>query len=139
MDTTDTSVRILVADDNEKIRSGVCSLLHSHSSWIVCGEARDGRDAVEKAIELQPDVILVDVSMPHLNGFEVARCIHERVPQSEILIVTEHDSRSLAHIPSQPGVRGYVLKSRLSFDLDSAVDAASKHQALSRVAVAGSL
>ncbi|MGH9738788.1 MAG: response regulator [Candidatus Acidiferrales bacterium] len=94
-------------------------------------EASDGRDAVEKAIELRPDVVLVDISMPELNGLEVARCIHERLPQSEILIVTEHDLRFLAHVPPQPGVRGYVVKSRFGRDLVSAVDAASKHRPLS--------
>jgi DNA-binding NarL/FixJ family response regulator len=73
----------------------------------------------------------VDVSMPHLNGFEAARCIHEQLPDSEILIVTEHDSRTLAALPSQPGVRGYVEKSRISVDLIQAVDAASKHQPVS--------
>ncbi len=57
----------------------------SRAGWIVCGEARDGKEALEKAIQLKPDVILVDVSMPHLNGFEAARCIHEQVPSSEIL------------------------------------------------------
>lgn len=131
MDTKDSDIRILVVDDNAMMRSGLCSLLKSHPGWIVCGEAIDGRDAVQKAVDLRPDVILVDVSMPHLNGFETARCIHDKVPEAEILIVTEQDSRSLAHLPLQPGVRGYVMKSRLGRDLRSAVEAASKHQPLS--------
>lgn len=137
MDTKKNSdIRILVADDNAMMRSGLCSLLKSHPGWIVCGEAIDGRDAVQKAVELRPDVILVDVSMPHLNGIETARCIHEKVPEAEILIVTEQDSHSLAHMPQQPGVRGYVMKSRLGRDLSSAVEAASKHQPLSSSAAA---
>ena len=131
METKDEDVRILVADDNEMMRNGLCSLLKSHPGWIICGEAIDGRDAVEKAIDLRPAVVLVDVSMPHLNGFETARCIHEKVPEAEILIVTEHDSRTLAHLPPQAGVRGYVVKSRLDRDLLSAVDAASKHEPIS--------
>ena len=131
MDTKDGDIRILVADDSERMRSGLCSLLKSHPGWIICGEAINGRDAVEKAIHLGPDVILVDISMPHLNGFESARCIHENVPEAEILIVTEHDSRSLSHLPPQEGVRGYVVKSRLDRDLVSAVEAASKHEPLS--------
>lgn len=126
MNTKDSDIRILVADDNEMMRNGLCSLLQSHPGWIICGEAVDGRDAVEKAINLRPAVILVDVSMPHLNGFETARCIHEKVPEAEILIVTEHDSRTLAHLPPQEGVRGYVAKSRLDRDLLAAVEAASK-------------
>ena len=139
MNTKNSSVRILVADDSEVMRNGLRSLLQSRSDWVICGEATDGKEAVKKAVELQPDVILVDMSMPQLNGFEVARCIHERAPQSEILIVTEHDSRFFAHVEAPSGVRGYVLKSRLSHDLESAVDAASKHQSLSNKAVSGSL
>jgi DNA-binding NarL/FixJ family response regulator len=126
--TNHSLVRILVADDNELIRSGLCSVLESRPGWIICGEATDGKEALEKAIQLQPDVILLDVSMPHLNGFEAAKCIHELLPHSEILVVTDHDSRTLAALPSQPGVRGYVMKSRISVDLIAAVEAASKHQ-----------
>ena len=127
MATRDSSLRILVADDCELIRSSLCSVLRSRAGWIVCGEAADGKDALEKAIELKPDVILVDVSMPYLNGFEAARCIHEQVPDSEILVVTEHDSSTLAALPPQPGVGGYVVKSRIGVELIPAVEAASKH------------
>jgi CheY-like chemotaxis protein len=88
-------LRILVADDNEEIRNGLCSALEARSGWVVCGRAIDGTDAVEKAAELKPDIVLVDVSMPGLNGFEAAKCIHEELPAAEILIVTEHDSRAL--------------------------------------------
>lgn len=130
MNTKDSDIRILIADDNAMMRSGLCSLLKSHPGWIICGEAIDGRDAVEKATDLRPDVILVDVSMPHLNGFETARCIHEKVPAAEILIVTEYDSHSLSHLPPQEGVRGYIVKSRLDRDLIASVEAASRHQPL---------
>ena len=130
MPANNVSVRILIADDSELMRTGMRSLLQSQSAWVVCGEATDGRDAVEKAVALGPDVVLVDISMPHLNGLEVAKRIHERVPGSEILIVTELDSRSLGHLPAQPGVRGYVMKSRITRDLVPAIEAASKHQAL---------
>jgi DNA-binding NarL/FixJ family response regulator len=123
-------IRILVADDNEQMRAGLCALLQSRPGWVVCGEAIDGKDAVEKATALRPDVILIDMSMPHLNGLESARCIHEQMPQAEILIVTEHDSRTLAHMPLSAGVRGYLRKSRLDSDLITAVEAASKHLAL---------
>jgi two-component system, NarL family, response regulator NreC len=131
-----SSLRILVADDNEKIRNGLCSALEARSGWIVCGRAVDGMDAVQKAVDLKPDVVLVDVSMPGLNGFEAAGCIHEQTPNVEILIVTEHDSRTLEHLPPLPGVRGYVVKSRLEHDLIPAVEAASKHQAVSTSAAA---
>ena len=130
------SLRILVADDNERIRNGLCAVLEARSGWIVCGRAVDGTDAVHKAIELKPDVILVDVSMPGLNGFEVAESIHEQLPDAEILIVTEHDARTLKHLPSQPGVRGYVVKSRIQRDLVLAVEAASQHQPVSTTSAA---
>jgi two-component system response regulator NreC len=130
MHASESPVRILIADDSELMRSGMLSLLRSQSGWVVCGEAIDGIDAVDKAVALKPDVVLVDISMPRLNGLEVARRIHEQAPDSEILIVTELDSRSLAHLPSQPGVRGYVMKSRITRDLVPAIEAASKHQAL---------
>ena len=122
-----TSLRILVADDNEGIRNGLCSVLKSRSGWVICGLAADGTDAAQKAVELKPDVILLDVSMPGMNGFEAAECIHAEVPNTEILIVTEHDSRTMEHAPPQPGVRGYVMKSQIERDLIRAVEAASKH------------
>lgn len=121
------SLRILVADDNETIRNGLSSALESRSGWVVCGQAVDGKDAVEKAIQLKPDVILVDISMPCLNGFEVARSVHERIPECGILVVTEQDPRFLAQLPPQPGVSGYVVKSRITLDLLSAVEALSRH------------
>ena len=74
--------------------------------------------------------------MPGLNGFEAAGSIHEQIPNTEILIVTEHDSRTLEHLPPQPGVRGYVVKSRLESDLIPAVEAASKHRTVSNSTVA---
>ena len=80
----------------------MCSVLEAHSGWVICGRAVDGTDAVQKAIELRRDVILVDVSMPGLNGFEVAESIHRQIPDTEILIVTEHDAGTLKHLPSQP-------------------------------------
>ena len=125
-----SSLRILVADDNEKIRNNLCSALETRLGWIVCGRAVDGMDAVEKAVDLKPDIVLVDISMPGLNGFEAAGCIHEQVPNAEILIVTEHDSSTLDQLPQLPGVRGYVVKSRIQRDLILAVEAASKHQPL---------
>src|SRR5260370_8170276 len=99
MATSDSLVRILVADDNELIRSGLCSVLQSRAGWIVCGEATDGGEALEKAIRLQPDVILVDVSMPHLNGFDAPRCIHEHPPDSATLLLTPPYSTTLTPLP----------------------------------------
>jgi DNA-binding NarL/FixJ family response regulator len=130
MHANNSPIRILIADDSELMRTGMRSLLGTQSGWIVCGEATDGRDAVEKAVALKPDIVLVDISMPHRNGLEVARRIHEQAPDSEILIVTELDSRSLAHLSPHLGVRGYVMKSRIARDLIPAIEAASRHQPL---------
>lgn len=130
------SVRILVADDNEDLRNALCGALEARSGWSVCGCAADGMDAVQKALDLKPDIVLLDLSMPRLNGFEAAGSIHEQIPGTEILIVTEHDAQTLERLPRQPGVRGYIVKSRIDRDLISAVEAASKHRYLSRIAVA---
>lgn len=118
-------LRILIADDNDLMRAGLCSLVEEHDGWVVCGEAVNGEDAIQKALRLKPHVILVDVHMPDLNGFQVAKRIHEQLPEAAILIVSQHDLRSLGHIEPQPGVRGYVMKSRVSLDLVAAVEAAS--------------
>ncbi|MGH9730363.1 MAG: response regulator transcription factor [Candidatus Acidiferrales bacterium] len=134
--TKNASIRILIADDNDHVRNDLCSLLQEQRGWVVCGQAKNGTDAVREAIRLTPDVILVDVSMPDMNGFEVANRIHEQLPVCEILIVTEHDYRLLAHIERPPGVRGYVMKSHAHSDLVPAVDAASKHRPLSASASA---
>ena len=79
----DSFVRILVADDHELVRRGLCSLLREHPAWQLCGEAINGKDAVEKASLLKPDVMLVDISMPDLNGFEVASRIHQQLPEMQ--------------------------------------------------------
>jgi two-component system, NarL family, response regulator NreC len=130
MDTKDRFTRILVADDNELMRRGIFSLLREHARWIVCGEAKDGLDAVEKALLLKPDIILMDLSMPDLNGFEVARRIHEQLPGCRIVMVTEHDPRTFSHITPQPGVRGYVMKSGMSVDLVAAIEVTADREPL---------
>lgn len=117
------SVRILIADDHEVVRRGVRSLLTSRKEWDVCGEAVDGRDAVKKAKELKPDVVVLDISMPHLNGFEAARLIHKEVPQSKILILSQHNVSEMLQTALDSGARGYVSKSEVSRDLLPAVEA----------------
>ena len=117
------SVRILIADDHEVVRRGVRSLLTSRKEWAVCGEAVDGRDAVKKAKELKPDVVVLDISMPDLNGFEAARLIHKEVPQSKILILSQHNVSEMLQTALDAGARGYVSKSEVSRDLLPAVEA----------------
>jgi PAS domain S-box-containing protein len=118
-----SSVRILIADDHEVVRRGVRALLASRKDWDVCGEAVDGRDAVNKAKELNPDVVVLDISMPHLNGFEAARLIRTEVPQSKILILSQHNVSEMLQPALDAGARGYVSKSEVSQDLLPAIEA----------------
>lgn len=132
-----TQVRILVADDHEVVRHGVRSLLESQPGWEVCGEAVTGREAVEQATRLAPDVVILDVGMPGLNGLDAARQIIKAVPHTEILILTMHDSAQLIHEVLAAGVRGYVLKSDAGRDLVAAVDALCRHKPFFGPSVAG--
>jgi DNA-binding NarL/FixJ family response regulator len=121
-------VRILIADDSPTVRAGLKLLLQYHEDWTVCGEAEDGNDAVKKAAELQPDVILLDISMPAMDGLSAAEIIRRDAPDSEILIVTHFESLDLARYAAQAGVRAYITKSRIGTDLEKAIEAASRHQ-----------
>jgi len=123
-----SEVRILIADDSPTVRAGLKLLLQYHPEWIVCGEAEDGQDAVQKATALQPDVILLDISMPALDGLSAAEIILRDAPNSEILIVTHFESLDLARYAAQTGVRAYITKSRIGTDLEKAIEAASRHQ-----------
>lgn len=118
-------VKILIADDNDVLRHSLRSFLESRPGWTVCGEALDGRDAVEKAAALAPDVILLDVSMPNLDGFEAARRIRQNQPDAQIIFVTQHDSHELAVRAAQAGARCYISKSDIIRQLIPAVEAAT--------------
>jgi DNA-binding NarL/FixJ family response regulator len=121
-------VRILIADDSPTVRAGLKLLLQYHEDWTVCGEAEDGEDAVKKAAELKPDVILLDISMPAMDGLSAAELIRRDAPETEILIVTHFESLDLARYAAQTGVRAYITKSRIGTDLEKAIEAASRHQ-----------
>jgi DNA-binding NarL/FixJ family response regulator len=116
-------VRLLVADDHEIVRKGLRAVLETKPDWEVVAEACDGREAVEKAIETKPDVTILDISMPSMNGLEAAQKIMKQVPQTKLLILSIHDSDLLIHSILQAGVRGYLLKSDATRDLVTAVDA----------------
>jgi DNA-binding NarL/FixJ family response regulator len=117
------SLRILVADDHEIVRRGLIFLLKSHAGWEVCGEAQDGRQAVDKAAELRPDTVILDIGMPNLNGLEAARQILHHNPQCKILILTVTDTDEIVRAVLDAGARGFVLKSDAARDLVSAVEA----------------
>src|SRR4029077_3372468 len=121
-------VRILIADDHHVVRTGLRSLLESRNGWQVCAEASNGREAVEKAGELRPDVAVLDIGMPLLNGVEATRQIRKLSPQTEILILTMHDSEQLVQEVLAAGAHGYILKDDADRNLIAAVDALRRHK-----------
>jgi DNA-binding NarL/FixJ family response regulator len=121
-------VRILIADDHDIIRRGVKALLLSHHGWEICAEAATGRDAVAKAEEHRPDIVVMDLSMPELNGLEAARRIRKILPKTEILVLSLHFTDQLVREIVDAGVRGYILKSDTDRDLLSAVEALANHR-----------
>jgi DNA-binding NarL/FixJ family response regulator len=121
-------LRILIADDHSVVRAGLRTLLESRTGWEVIAEASDGRDAVEKAAKLKPDVAVLDIGMPLLNGVEATRRIRAASPSTEILILTMHESDDLVQQVVQAGARGYILKDEADRVLLAAVDAARHHK-----------
>ena len=103
--------RILVADDHSSFRHLLRLFLELNPDWEVCGEAADGSEAVSRAAELNPDIVIMDLDMPKLNGFEATRKIHEQLPATRVLIVTLHEFSTLRQIAQDSGAQGYVLKS----------------------------
>lgn len=121
-------VRLLVADDHEIVRKGLRALLEAEPGWEVAAEAMDGRDAVEKAQRLKPDVAILDISMPLLNGLEAARIIAKSGAQTKVLVLTMHESDPLIQQVLEAGARGYLLKSDAARDLVAAVDALRRNK-----------
>ena len=122
------ALRLLVADDHEVVRKGLCALLQEQSGWSVLAEARDGREAVEKVKEFKPDVVVMDISMPGLNGLEATRQIIKVLPQTKVLILTMHESDAMIREVLDAGARGYLLKIDAGSDLIKAVDALRRNQ-----------
>jgi len=121
-------LRILIADDHAVVRAGLRALLESRSGWEVCAEAVDGRDAVDKAGKLKPNVAILDIGMPLLNGVEATRRIRDSSPNTEILILTMHESDDLVQQVVEAGARGYILKDDADRVLLAAVDAVRNHK-----------
>jgi len=119
------NLRILVADDHDIIRRGLRSLLTAKPGWEVCAEAKNGREAVSLAEEHKPDVVVMDVSMPELNGLEAVRRIRKSLPKTEVVVLTLHFSDQLVHDIIEAGAKGYIMKSDADRDLVAAVDALS--------------
>jgi DNA-binding NarL/FixJ family response regulator len=114
--------RILLADDHPVFRMGVCSLIRSHGGWEVCGEAADGREALAKCRELKPDLIILDICMPNLNGADAARQILRRNPDQKVLVLTNVESEQVVRDCLEAGVRGWVFKSDRADELVAAIE-----------------
>jgi DNA-binding NarL/FixJ family response regulator len=121
-------LRILVADDHEVVRRGLVALLQTHEGWEICGEAADGRETVEKAKQLKPDVVVLDVGMPNLNGLAATRQLSEQDPHCKVIVLTITDSDQVIREALDAGARGFVLKSDAARDLVAAVEALQRNR-----------
>jgi DNA-binding NarL/FixJ family response regulator len=123
-----TPLRILIVDDHAVVRRGVRSLLESQPGWEISGEAATGREAVDLAGRLRPDVVVMDLSLPELNGLDATRQILKESPRSEIVVLTMHHSEELARNVLQAGARGCVLKSDADQNLIAAIESVRQHK-----------
>jgi len=121
-------LRILIADDHEMVRQGLRAVLAAKPGWQITGEAANGRQAVEMAEQFKPDVAILDITMPRLNGLEVTRQIRRLSPNTEVLVLTMHDSEELVREVLDAGARGYLLKTDAGRMLMDAVETVSRHQ-----------
>src|SRR5579872_716696 len=116
-------LRILIADDHEIVRRGLKTVLSSRPGWTVCAEAASGREAIALAAEHRPDIVVMDISMPGLNGLEATRRIRKILPKAEVLILSLHYSDQLVREILDSGARAYILKSDATRDLLKAIEA----------------
>jgi DNA-binding NarL/FixJ family response regulator len=121
LDTEMKNARLLIVDDHEIFRRGLRALLEPSAEWQICGEAVDGIDAVEQCKTLRPDIVVLDVSMPRLNGLEAARLIRKEKPGPQIVIITQHDSPQIRTAAMEAGARAFVTKSAVANELVSAL------------------
>src|SRR5258708_17856799 len=120
-------LRILIADDHDIVREGLRSLLSAQPGWEVCGEAVNGREAVAQARQLGPDVVILDFSMPELNGLDAARQIRKTLPRTEVLILTMHDLEELAREIFAAGAGGFIFKTDAQRPLVAAIKTPAPH------------
>jgi DNA-binding NarL/FixJ family response regulator len=121
-------IRILLADDHEVVRRGLSALLATRPDYQVCGEAQNGREAVALAVKLKPNLAVLDLSMPELNGLEATRQIRREVPETEVLVFSMYESEQFVRDLLAAGARGYVLKSDASTQLLAAVETVARHK-----------
>src|SRR5262245_44209752 len=117
------AIRILIADDHELVRQGMRAIFNGEPNWVVCGEATTGREAVTAALDLKPDLLVLDVALPEMNGIEVARHVRRDLPSAAVLVVTMHDSDQIVQDAMDAGAKGLVLKAEAGRTLAEAVRA----------------
>lgn len=120
--------RLLIVDDHEIFRKGLRSLVESSSDLEICGEAANGVEAVEAARKLTPDVIVMDISMPYMNGLDATKQIRKEVPRSRVLVLSQHDSSHMLTAAIEAGASGYVTKSQVAHYLLVALEAVAAGQ-----------
>ena len=126
--TTTAPLRILIADDHDVMRDGTRSLIERQPGWEVCGLAGTGREAVAQAIELRPDIVIMDMSMPELNGLDAAVQIRRRLPGTEILMFTAHQTEDLVREVFEAGAKSFIFKSDAHAFLVDAIQSLSQHK-----------
>jgi DNA-binding NarL/FixJ family response regulator len=128
------NTRILLVDDHPIVREGLRTVLQRRAGWEIVGEASNGEEALEQAERLHPDVMVLDITMPRLNGLEVCRIARQKTPATEILFVTQHDSPQMMKEALNAGAKGYVVKSNAARDLVHAIEAVSQHRTFTAMA-----
>src|ERR1700730_3056779 len=121
-------MRVLVVDDSKAVRKAICTLLSTDPTLTVCGEACDGRDAIAKAQASRPNIVLMDITMPNMDGLEATREIKRMLPEVEVLIVSQHESPEVMRQAMRAGAKGYVSKSRVGTDLLTAIEKVSHNE-----------
>jgi two-component system, NarL family, response regulator NreC len=125
---TTTPLRILIADDHDVMREGTRAVIERQPGWEVCGTAGTGREAVAQAVRLQPDIVIMDMSMPDLNGLDAAVQIKRRLPPTEILMFTAHETEELIREVFEIGVKSFIFKSEAHTYLVDAIRSLSQHK-----------
>ena len=125
-------LQILIADDHGVVRKGLRTLLESKRGWKVCAEATNGRKAVQETGRHKPDIAILDISMPELNGVEATRQIRQLCPKTEVLILSMHESDLLLHESLKAGAKGYLLKNAVDLEVSDGVQSQRVRRAINR-------
>lgn len=124
----ETVLRILVVDDHEAVRKGVCTIVKTLNGAEVCGEAANGLEAIDRVRELKPDLVILDVTMPIVDGFKATRLIRDILPTASVLLLSMHDGTKMRNVAMSVGAHGFVCKDQGVAVLRQAIEAVSHHQ-----------